>query len=66
MKSNLAFMSNFQITLESDAIKSSTNNVFVGNSPNYRITKKISCSKGLAKPVLDKPLTISDLAKLHS
>jgi hypothetical protein len=57
-------MSNFQITLESNAEKSKTNDKFVGSQPNNKITRKIACGKGSATPVLDTPNTLVDLQKL--
>jgi hypothetical protein len=61
---NLAFLSNFQITLDSNAEKSKVNDNFVGSQPNNKISKKIACGKGSATPVLDKPITIVDLDKM--
>jgi hypothetical protein len=63
--SNLAFMSNFQITLQSEAVKSKQNDNFVGSLPNNKISRAIACAKGKSSPVLDKPITIEDLKKIQ-
>lgn len=61
-QSNLAFLSRFQITSESEAVKAK-NNKFVGSQPNNRIAQPIQCGQGSATPVLDTPITIDDLTR---
>lgn len=64
-QSNLAFLSNLQISLNAEAVKSTANNTFVGNTPHYTVSKPPACGKGPKNPVLNKPITIKELSKLR-
>jgi hypothetical protein len=61
--SQLAFLSNFQISLSAEANRA-PNNLFVGEKPGHKLSRKPACGKGAADPVLEKPVTLTELNKI--